>query len=138
RNLTMSEIMAGANFCDAPGHSMAGSNDLPTRRKIFEWIAKHEATFFHPRMPIHPVGVYFSPSTRNFFANEFIPSYQGVLILLMQKHLEYQIVTPRTLADFKGETLVFPDVRILGDEERSRLRAFVDRGGKLIITGHDA
>jgi hypothetical protein len=33
---------------------------------------------------------------------------------------------------------VFPDVRMLGDEERSRLRAFVDRGGKLILTGHDA
>jgi hypothetical protein len=138
QNLAMSEIMAGANFWDAPGHSMAGSNDLPTRRKIFEWIAKHEATFFHPRKPMHPVGVYFSPSTRNFFANEFIPSYQGVLILFMQKHLEYQIVTPRTLADFKGETLVFPNVRILEDEERSMLRAFVDGGGKLIITGHDA
>ena len=37
-NLAMSQIMAGANFWDAPGHSMAGSNDLPTRKKIFDWI----------------------------------------------------------------------------------------------------
>jgi len=138
QNLAMSQIMTSSNFWDAPGHVMAGSNDLPTRRKIFSWLARHEATFFHPRAPMHPVGVYFSPSTRNFFANEFIPSYQGVLILLMQKHLEYQIVTPRTLTDFKGETLVLPDVRILGDAERSALRAFVSRGGKLIVTGHEA
>src|SRR5579863_356332 len=27
-NLAMSEVMAGANFWDAPGHEMAGSNDL--------------------------------------------------------------------------------------------------------------
>ncbi len=27
-NLAMSQVMAGANFWDAPGHSMAGSNDL--------------------------------------------------------------------------------------------------------------
>src|SRR5580704_13833427 len=36
-NLAMSQVMAGANFWDAPGHSMAGSNDLPTRKKIFSW-----------------------------------------------------------------------------------------------------
>jgi hypothetical protein len=34
-NLAMSQVMAGANFWDAPGHSMAGSNDLATRKKIF-------------------------------------------------------------------------------------------------------
>ena len=44
------------------------------------------------------------------------PRIAGILILLMQKHLEFQIVTPRTLADFHGKTLVLPDVRVLGDE----------------------
>src|SRR5579863_733506 len=105
-NLAMSEIMAGANFWDAPGHSMAGSNDLPTRKKIFEWIQAHEKTFYLPRNPVHSVGVYFSPDTRNYFAKDFLDSYRGVLILLMQKHLSFQIVTPRTLADFQGKTLV--------------------------------
>ena len=32
-NLAMSQVMAGANFWDAPGHSMAGSNDLPTQKE---------------------------------------------------------------------------------------------------------
>ena len=136
-NLAMSEIMAGANFWDAPGHSMAGSNDLPTRKKIFTWIKAHEKTFYLPRAPIDPVGVYFSPDTRNFYATEFIASYRGILILLMTKHLEFQVVTPRTLADFHGQTLVLPDVRLVGDSEKTALQAFAAHG-RIVISGVDA
>jgi hypothetical protein len=138
QNLAMSQVMAGANFWDAPGHSMAGSNDLPTRKKIFSWIQAHEKTFYLPRTPMDPIGVYFSPETRNFGADEFIASYRGVLILLMQRHLEFQIVTPRTLADFRGQTLVLPDVRVLGDSEKSWLQSFVGQGKNLVVTGADA
>jgi len=137
-NLAMSEIMAGANFWDAPGHSMAGSNDLPTRKKVFSWIEAHEKTFYLPRAPIDPIGVYFSPATRNFYADEFIASYRGILILLMQKHLEFQIVTPRTLADFRGQTLVLPDVRLLGEGEKTWLHTFAAEGKRLVITGKDS
>ena len=117
---------------------MAGSNDLPTRTKIFLWIKAHEKTFYLPRAPIDPIGVYFSPDTRNFYAEDFIASYRGILILLMQKHLEFQIVTPRTLADFQGKTLVLPDVRVLGDSEKNSLQAFAGKGNRLVITGTDA
>jgi hypothetical protein len=136
-NLAMSEVMAGANFWDAPGHSMAGSNDLPTRKKIFSWIQAHEKTFYLPRSPIDPIGVYFSPETRNFYADEFIASYRGILILLMQKHLEFQIVTPRTLGDFKGESLVLPDVHVLTLQEKNTLKDFVAHGKTLVISGAD-
>jgi hypothetical protein len=137
-NLAMSQIMTGSNFWDAPGHSMAGSNDLPTRKKIFSWIASHERTFYLPRTPIHPIGVYFSPETRNFYADEFIRSYRGILILLMQKHLEFQVVTPRTLNEFQGATLVLPDVRMLNAEEKSWLTNYAAGNKKLIVTGTDA
>ena len=136
-NLAMSQVMAGANFWDAPGHSMGGSNDLPTRKKIFDWIASHEKTFYLPRTPVDPIGVYFSPETRNFYADDFIASYRGILILLMQKHLSFQVVTPRTLADFKGETLVLPDVRVLSENEKSTLKNFVRREKALVINGMD-
>jgi len=137
-NLAMSQVMAGANFWDAPGHSMAGSNDLPTRKKIFSWIEAHEETFYLPRSPIDPIGVYFSPDTRNFYADDFIASYRGILILLMQKHLEFQIVTPHTLAAFRGQTLVLPDVRVMGESEKNWLQKFAVQGKKLVITGTDA
>jgi hypothetical protein len=137
-NLAMSQVMDGANFWDAPGHSMAGSNDLPTRKKIFDWIQQHEKTFYLPRTPIDPIGVYFSPETRNLYAKDFLDSYRGILILLMQKHLEFQIVTPRTLADFHGKTLVLPDVRVLGDVEKNWLKDYAAQGNKLVVTGTDA
>ena len=137
-NLAVSEIMAGANFWDAPGHSMAGSNDRPTRKNIFSWIRDHEKTFYSLRTPITPIGVYFSPQTRNIFAKEFTASYRGILILLMQKHLEFQVVTPRTLSDFHGNTLILPDVRIISDSEKSLLHTYLDGNRILLITGEDA
>ncbi len=137
-NLAMSEIMAGANFWDAPGHVMAGSNDPPTRKKIFTWIGEHQKTFYSPRTPIHPIGVYFSPQTRNLFAEDFVRSFRGILILLMQKHLEFQVVTPRNLGEFQGETLVLPNVRMLSEQEKSQLRKYVAAGRILVITGADA
>jgi hypothetical protein len=138
KNLAMSEISAGTNFWDAPGHSMAGSNDLPTRREIFAWIKQHEKVFYRPRTPIDPVGVYFSPQTRNFYTDEFIRSYRGILILLMQAHREFQVVTPRTLDEFQGETLVLPDVRLLNEQEQNWIKQYVKQGKKLVITGDSA
>jgi hypothetical protein len=135
-NLAMSQVMAGANVWDAPGHSMAGSNDPSTRKKIFSWIKQNEKTFYLPRTPINPVGVYFSPQTRNFYADDFIRSYRGILLLLMQSHREFQIVTPRTLDEFHGEALVLPDVRVLSQEERAWLEQYAAEGKKLIIAGN--
>jgi hypothetical protein len=137
KNLAMSEVMAGANFWDAKGHVMSGSNDPPTRREIFKWIEQNDKALYRPREPISPIGVYFSPSTRNYFTADFLRSYQGILILLMQKHWEFQIITPRTLADFHGPALVLPDVRVLGDEERKQIGQFAEKG-TVAVTGQDA
>lgn len=137
-NLAASEIMTGSNFWDAPGHSMAGSNDPATRKKIFAWIKAHEDTFYRPRTAISPIGVYFSPETRNYYTNEFISSYRGILILLMQKHLEFQIVTPRTLSEFRGPTLILADVRVMSEDEKALIRAYTADGKTLVITGEDA
>lgn len=135
KNLAMSELMAGANFWDAPGHSMAGSNNMETRKQIFQWIAKNQNTFSAPRAPFGNVGVYFSDATRNYFSKEFIESYQGALLLLLRKHIQFQIVTPRTLSSFHGSTLILPDVRVLNNEELQELRHFSSGSGKLIVNG---
>ena len=137
QNLAMSQLMAGANFWDAPGHSMAGSNDLATRKKIFGWIAEHQARFYRPRQPIQPVGIYFSPKTRDYFAQNFISSYRGCLILLMQAHREFQVVTPRTLAEFKGEALILPDVREVSDAERGAVKILAAAGTRILVTGQN-
>jgi hypothetical protein len=138
KNLAMSQIMVGANTWDAPGHTMAGSNDPKTRKEIFTWIAQNEKTFYAPRHPMHPVGVYFSPASRNYDAKDFLPSYRGILLLLLQNHLELQVVTPRTLANFNGQVLVLPTVSSLSDEEKSQLGEFSSKGGQLVFTGVNA
>ena len=137
-NLFMSQTMAGANPWDARGHVMSESNDLETRKRIFGWIAAHEKTFYMPRTPVRPVGVYFSPASRNYSPTEFLRSYEGILILLMQKHIPYAIVTPRTLSAFHGSALVLPNVGVLEEAELASLRRFAKSGSKLLITGADA
>jgi hypothetical protein len=138
KNLANSIVMAGANFWDAPGHSMAGSNDLATRKLILGWIEKNEQALYSPRMPLHPVGVYFSPKSRDYSAKEFLPSYRGALVLLIQQHRPLQVVTPRTLAEFHGETLVLPSVSVLNETERQEIKTYVVQGGRLVVLGEDS
>ena len=134
-NLSMSELMAGANLWDAKGHVMSGSNDMATRTEIYHWVAAHQAIFSGARTPVGDVGVYFSDITRNYYPKEYIASYRGILLLLLQAHIQFQIVTPRTLEAFAGHTLILPDVRVLSDRESSAAHDFQQRGGKLILTG---
>ena len=100
QNLFASQLAAGTNCWDARGHGMSGSNDMAMRTEIFGWIAQHEQVFYNSRTPIHPIGVYFSPRTRDYFCDEFIDSYLGLMSLLMNSHQEFEIVTPRTLEGF--------------------------------------
>jgi hypothetical protein len=135
KNLAMAELMAGANVWDARGHVMSGSNDLETRKVIFNWIAEHEKTFYSPRKPVRPIGIYFSPKTRDYFPEEFIESFRGMMYLLLQSHLEFQIVTPREMQNFGGEELIMPDVRCLSQPELDWLQGFVRSGKVLLVTG---
>jgi hypothetical protein len=135
KNLAMAELMAGANVWDTRGHVMSGSNDKETRKLIFNWIAGHEKTFYSPRNPVRPIGIYFSPKTRDYLPKEFIESFRGMMFLLLQSHLEFQIVTPRDLQSFRGEELILPDVRCLSEAELNWLRRFVRSGKALLVTG---
>jgi hypothetical protein len=137
KNLAMSIVMAGANFWDAPGHEMAGSNDSTTRKQIFDWIARNETTLYRPRVPMHPVGVYFSPKSRDYAAKQFLSSYRGALLVLLQAHRELQVVTPRTLAAFRGECLVLPNMSVLSQNEQNELRTLSEHGGRLVVLGPD-
>lgn len=138
KTLAASQLVAGVNFWDAPGHSMGGSNDAATRTEIFKWIEQHDKVFYRPRVPMHPVGVYFSAASRNFNVDGFLPSYRGTLLLLLQNHIEFQIVTPRTLGQFQGKSLVLPDVSELSEAEHSQIQKYLANGGKLVVTGADA
>ena len=134
-NLFAAQLMAGTNCWDAEGHVMSGSNDIETRTRVFQWIAQHQKVFYDQRKPINPIGLYFSEKTRDYFPDDFTASYFGVMFLLLQSHLEFQVVTPKTLAQFKGPVLILADVKCLGKEEIDALTSFINLGGTLVVTG---
>jgi Glycosyl hydrolase-like 10 len=123
KTLFAAQLTAGANSWDAKGHVMSESNDLPTRTEVFGWIKQHEDVFYDTRQPIDPIGVYFSPETRNYFAKEYTAAFKGTMKLLLATHREFQIVTPRTLSSFQGKCLVAPDAQQLGKDEAANLRS---------------
>lgn len=135
KNLLMSQIMAGTNCWDARGHVMSGSNDMDTRREVYQWIGTYEKTFYTPRKPIHPIGIYFSPKTRNYFAEDYMASYKGWMFILLQSHLEFQIVTPRTLSKFDGDLIILPDVKCMNEDEIDWLKNYTASGKSVILTG---
>jgi endo-alpha-1,4-polygalactosaminidase (GH114 family) len=138
KTLAMSQIAVGANFWDAKGHQMANSNDFATRAEIFTWIKRYQDHIYGVRVPINPVGVYFSPASRAFAGKDFLPSYRGVLVLLLRSHRDVQIVTPRTLATFRGKVLVLPNVSSLDDSEKNALSRYGSAGGRIVLTGTDS
>jgi len=135
RTMMSSELMAGANVWDASGHVMSGSNDYSERRTIYAWIGAHEDIFAAKQEQLGEIGVYFSDSTRNRYADEFVNSYRGALLVLMQSHRQFQVVTPRTLEAFRGKTLVLPNVRVLDEREIINIRRLAAEGVRVVIDG---
>jgi len=134
-NLAMSQVMAGTNCWDAHRFVMGGSNDYEARTKVYKWISENEKLIYAPRKTIAPVGIYFSPKTRNYFADEWIESYMGIFNLLLKEHIEFEIITPRTLSSAKSKLLILPDVKCLSENEYTGLKSWLKNGKTLIYTG---
>ncbi len=135
QTLANSELMAGANVWDASGHVMSGSNDIAERRTMYAWIGAHEDVFGKTRQPLGEIGVYFSDATRNRHTDKFVNSYRGALLLLLQMHRQFQIVTPRTLDAFNDKTLLLPNVQVLDAHEIATIHRFAGNGGRVVIDG---
>jgi hypothetical protein len=135
QTMMSSELMAGANVWDASGHVMSGSNDVAERRTVYAWIGAHEDIFGANQEQLGEIGVYFSDATRTRYADEFVSSYRGALLVLLQAHRQFQIVTPRTLEAFRGKTLVLPNVRVLSPSEIAAVHRFANGGGRVLMDG---
>jgi hypothetical protein len=134
-NLAMSQVMAGTNPWDASRFVMSGSNDYAARTRVYKWIKEYQNIIYAPRKTMSPVAIYFSPATRNYFADEAIRSYMGVMEMMMVNHIETEIVTPLTLSTSNSRILVLPSVKCLSDEEFSQLELWLQNGKTIIFTG---
>ncbi|MFA5971418.1 MAG: hypothetical protein WC780_03615 [Lentimicrobiaceae bacterium] len=137
-NLAMSQVMAGTNSWDARRFVMGGSNDYEARTKVYKWISENEKLIYAPRKTMAPIGIYFSPKTRSYFADDFTPAYLGMMNLLLREHIEFEIVTPRTLGTANCKILIFPDVKCTSDIEFAQLQSWLKKGNTLISTGETA
>src|SRR6476620_11154812 len=97
--------------------------------------AKNEKTFYDTRKPVNPVGVYFSPQTRNYFANDFMASFEGVMSMMLQSHLEFEVVTPRTLNQFDGSVLILPNVKCISSDELAQIEKLLNNKKGVVVTG---
>ncbi|MBL7699849.1 MAG: DUF4832 domain-containing protein [Chitinophagaceae bacterium] len=137
KNLFVSQVMSGTNPWDAARHVMSGSNDYDARTQVYKWIKENEQLIYSKRETISPVGVYFSPNTRDYFSDSWERSYFGTMEFLMQKGIEFEIVTPATLNKFSSGLLIFPDVKSLGTEELAEIENILKQGRKqLVFTGN--
>jgi hypothetical protein len=117
KNLFVSQLFSGTNMWDVEGYVMSSTNDMETRTEVYKWVSEYEDIFYSPRTPIEPISVYFSDITRNYFSEEFIDSYRGILNMLIHSHLPFQIVTSRTIDNLSPKLLILPDVNCISDDE---------------------
>lgn len=106
--LACAEVMAGVSDWDPHGHVMDGTNDPKTRTEIFAWIEAHRETFYAPRLPIAPAGIYFSPKLRNLHPEAYAARITASVVEALKSHAEFQVVTPRTVERFAGMVLKDP------------------------------
>jgi hypothetical protein len=125
------QLTAGVNSWDAKGHVMSGSNDLATRTQVYAWIEKYQRTFYDRREPIKPIGIYFSPSTRNHQPEQYVVRFRSAMELLVLSHREFRILTPRDLSTFAGSSLLVPGETLMDQSELESVRRNVPSRVKL-------
>ncbi len=84
---------------------------------------------------MNPIGIYFSPKTRDYFADEYYSTYTALMELILQTHQEFQVVTPRTLAHFNGKILLLSDIKCISDAEVNQIRSLMQSGLKVWMSG---
>jgi hypothetical protein len=134
-NLACANVLAGTNMWDASRMVMSGSNDIRERKKIYDWIRDNQAMIYSPRTPLGPVGVYFSPESRDYTPETFVDAYTRQVSNLLNDHVEFQIVTPDTLSGFKGRDLYLPEVRCISNDELAGLATLHAKGVMLHSSG---
>lgn len=108
---------------------------------LFDWHARHEE-WLVDREPVADVGVVWSQRSIDFYGRDDPVArcgqpYDGYVNALIRARIPYLPVHVDDVAR-KAErfaTLVLPNIGALSDEQAAALRAYVERGGGLVVTG---
>ena len=135
KSLFVSELFSGTNLWDVKGYVMSSTNDMETRTEVYKWVSEYEDIFYQMRNPIEPISVYFSDKSRNYFGDDYVDSYRGIMNLLLHSHIPFQIVTSRTIDKSSPDILIMPNVKSISDKEINSFKTLYDNGTKFILTG---
>ncbi|MDH7502967.1 MAG: hypothetical protein QHJ82_09715 [Verrucomicrobiota bacterium] len=92
--------------------------------------------------PVAEVGIYFSSRTRDWVGRDkpadYFQSFQGAHKALVYEHIPYGVlldenVTPEMLGRFP--IVMLPNAGVLSSREIGMLRGYVEKGGRLLVTG---
>ncbi|HAK97321.1 MAG TPA: hypothetical protein DCM87_20610 [Planctomycetes bacterium] len=139
--LTLLAHGAFATVVDKTGYD--GRLDPVAYDRIGAAFAEARAKRAHfGQAPVAEVGIWFGSRTRDWRGREtpgeYFQCFQGAHKALVYAHIPWAVildenVTAETLARFR--VVCLPNVAILSEREVALLRAYVEKGGALIVTG---
>ncbi len=108
--------------------------------KVFEEAREKAPYFGHPQLP--EVGLYYSARSRDWFGRETPARYQqafnGAHKAMAYEHIPFGVIHEENVDAAmlqRFPVVLLPNVPILSPHEVSLLRAYVEQGGNLIVTG---
>jgi hypothetical protein len=124
-----------------PTHVFRSAESQALHEEIFGWEAEHESELIRSVLPFSNVAVLFSASTRDMYkgshADYYVEEWFGWCRVLLDANIQYEIIVERDL-DNSGleqyDHLILPNAACLSDRQCEVIRAFVGRGGNLIMT----
>ncbi len=137
---------AGFNYYTSGDEGMSRVVDPAFRPELFAWIAANEARLYPPALrPYANLAVLYSQTTMDYRDRgdweqaERTDAFYGTLGLLLESHIPFEVLSERQLDRLdEFETLLLPQVEALSDAQAAELRAWVEAGGRLIVTGEEA
>ena len=70
------------------------------------------------------------------YSRDYLAEHRGVLKVLVNEHIPFNVLLVPEQAELnKYQTIFLPNTEAISDAEASKLRAFVNQGGHLIVTG---
>ena len=100
------------------------------------FLADHE-TLLHPAQPWAQLALVYPRRAELEDESDCLEPLKRIGRLLEDRHLLFDIILDEQLLDraTNYDTLILPDVKRLSPQEGTRLKQFVENGGKLVFTG---
>ncbi len=145
----VSAASARANGCNVLGPCCVGAYpDTTSSKRLLETIRQGLDTFMedadlHPgSTPSAEVGLVFSWATRKYFREgrmDWSQELDGWSQVLIEEHIPFELVVAEQVAFAQDlsryKTLVLPNLAFLSDAFCKTLEAYVQAGGRLLVTG---